>query len=57
MQLRVQALVSRVDMACQTEDGCGATAEELDQARNECSALQRETSSLRSVHTAPSCIP
>ena len=51
MQLCVQALISRVDVACQTVDSWAATAEELEQARTECSALHRETSSLRYART------
>ena len=46
-------LVSRADVACQTEDSC-ASAEELQQARAEQSALQDVVSSLRYTCTAPS---
>lgn len=52
MPLQVQGLVSRVDVACQTEDNCAATAEELEKARTERSALQRESSSLRFARIA-----
>jgi len=45
-------LVSRVDVACQTEDSC-ASAEELKQARAEQSTLQNVVSSLRYTCTAP----
>jgi len=46
-------LVSRMDVACQTEDSC-ASAEELKQARAEQSALQNVVSSLRYTCTASS---
>ena len=53
----MQALVSRVDVACQTEDSCAASAGELEQARNERSALQIEVSSLRCAQPFLRCVP
>ena len=43
----MQGLVSRADAGCQTEGSWTATAEQLQEARAEGSALQKEVSSLR----------
>ena len=43
----MQGLINRVDVGCQTEGSCTATAEKLNQARAQQSSLQQEVSSLR----------
>ncbi|CAK0785493.1 hypothetical protein CVIRNUC_008702 [Coccomyxa viridis] len=45
--LRMQGLVSKVDAGCQTEGSWTAMAEQLQEAKAEGSALQKEVSSLR----------
>ena len=51
----MQGLVSKVDHGCQTEGSWTATAEQLQEAKAEGSALQKEVSSLRHALSTLPC--